>query len=448
MEISNSQNTYYKIKTKDKIKDENNFNSTNYLNENIEKKNQNEFKKEIKKGQYFLTPLESLLLNRLMPHGFKFETEDNIIKNSETTKNQQKRNRPHYRYLDNPYKLDNIPKNSNCDIKMTQLKRRISHSPYSIENLSNNTTPDIYKVAKKCKIGLDKIKDTPWSNCFYESYNPDIPCISKIEKKISNYEYKSFYDFAMDVRKIWSYFFNLGDQENSDLYDKTSKMSDKWEQIYSELENSNEMFDISNNIKKRTDLRNQYSNKESIIPPSIKKGNKNNDNIPMTLEEKQNLGNLIKNLNKEQLRGIIRIVTEGNNIVNSKYFEFDIDKLSIKKLRELEKYVKNCLSSNNINNKANLKSINNNELVSQKENKINEIIKKDNFNDKVNNNDKQNKSLEQKIDNKEIIKDLEKKKDNSTENKIKQISNKKNNNSESDSFSESDSISSGSSLSN
>ena len=55
----------------------------------------------------------------------------------------------------------------------------------------------------------------------------------------------------------------------------------------------------------------------------------------MTVEEKNKLGNDIRNLTKEQLKGIIKILNESDSYPKTKYFEFDIDKLSNKKLREL-----------------------------------------------------------------------------------------------------------------
>ena len=216
--------------------------------------------------------------------------------------------------------------------------------------LFNQVWIDIFQC-----IILYKIKNTTCGNDFYQASEPDTPCLAKIEKKLNNYEYASFYDFAMDVRKIWYYFFKLGEQKNSDIYEKTSKMSDMWEKIYSEIENSNDdTNNIASNLKKRTEkiqkeyneFKGQYENKEIIAPPK-KIISQNIDNKAMSIEEKNILGNQIRSLNKEQLRGIIKILSDGNNVMNSKYFEFDIDKLSNKKLRELDKYVKGCLSINN-----------------------------------------------------------------------------------------------------
>jgi hypothetical protein len=63
----------------------------------------------------------------------------------------------------------------------------------------------------------------------------------------------------------------------------------------------------------------------------------------MTMEEKTILGENIGQLNIEQLKGIIKIIKYNISDNKDEFFEFDIDKLSIKKCRELETYVKNCL---------------------------------------------------------------------------------------------------------
>jgi len=65
---------------------------------------------------------------------------------------------------------------------------------------------------------------------------------------------------------------------------------------------------------------------------------------PMTITEKNILGNKIRMLNQEQMKGIINILSDQCSVDNdSKFFEFDINTLATKKLRDLEKYVKKCL---------------------------------------------------------------------------------------------------------
>jgi len=71
---------------------------------------------------------------------------------------------------------------------------------------------------------------------------------------------------------------------------------------------------------------------------------------PMSMIEKNALGANIRTLNPDQLRGIIAILSDSNSVEqNLRYFEFDIENLPVRKLRELEKYVKTSLHSSNVN---------------------------------------------------------------------------------------------------
>ena len=54
-------------------------------------------------------------------------------------------------------------------------------------------------------------------------------------------------------------------------------------------------------------------------------------------------------MNPEQLKGIVTILSDSMSIEpKSKFFEFDIETLNTRKLRELEKYVKGCLKNKSI----------------------------------------------------------------------------------------------------
>ena len=50
-------------------------------------------KEDLKFGQYLLTPLQSILLNKKFPSGFKLETEENILKSLEMIKAQEKKHK-------------------------------------------------------------------------------------------------------------------------------------------------------------------------------------------------------------------------------------------------------------------------------------------------------------------------------------------------------------------
>ena len=431
---------------KENKQESSNINSLNPQNKEIERNNptnNQEANEDLKIGQYILTPLQSIILNKKMPFGFKLETEENILKSLETSKNQTK-------------KYKNSSKNKERATKDTHRnggtipKKRNQNINSGDNNRPSNLTPEMFNLHKKCKKGLEKIKECRYSNSYYQSNNPGVPCLANIEKKVNNYEYKNLYDFIMDVRNIWGYYFKL--EQNNEI---TSKLSDEWEKICGELENQNNDVSVKN-IKKRTEIIQKeldeykdYGTTKENLPAPVKKMNQQNSeyNKPMTVEEKNQLGNNIRSLNKEQLKGIIRILSENNSVPKSKYFEFDIDKLSTKKLRELEKYVKECLTYNNNtknisnNNNTHAQNTNNNKTTNQKENQNNK-----NSNNKANITQASNQNSLLKSNNKEINKTQQDNKESTSTKKLKQ--NNKKNEKNNESFSESESISSDSSLSN
>ena len=71
-------------------------------------------------------------------------------------------------------------------------------------------------------------------------------------------------------------------------------------------------------------------------------------------------------LNPDQLKGIIRLLSDSLSVdQNSKYFEFDIESLSNKKLRELDKYVKQSLKQKMPPIKNQNNNNNNNQRISK-----------------------------------------------------------------------------------
>lgn len=392
---------------------------------NEQKKDEKEGE-ELKLGQYILTPLQSILINKKIPFGFKLETEENIIKSIESTKISTKRAAKvtkHKNHLDS--QLISEPPASQ--------KRKNK----TLDVMPSNMNPENFKIYKKCKKGIDRIKMLKYANKFYQSNNPDIPCLSVIEKKINNNEYKSIYDFAMDGRNLWSYYFNINQEDEI-----TKKMSEEWEKMITDLDNAdNEISPTPSSIRKKAEHiqkelveMNDHGGVVRDTAPNKKVSHNNDSSKPMTPEEKNLLGINIRALNKDQLRGIIQILSDKNSVPKEKYFEFDIDKLPTKKLRELEIYVKGCLSANNKNknNNTNNNKINHN---TQNQNKNNNTHN-DNSNIKTNNTQNNNQNQNNKAQEQE----------NPSAKKLKSSvkkTEKKNN-----SFSESDSMSSDSSLSN
>ena len=205
-----------------------NINSLNEPNKELGRNNptnNQENNEELKIGQYILTPLQSIILNKKIPFGFKLETEENILKSLETTKNQAKK------YKSSSKHKEKGGRDGHRNGGINQQRRK-NQNINNIDNMPSNATPEMFNLYKKCKRGLEKIKECRYAHSYYQSNNPDVPCLANIEKKVNNYEYKNLYNFLMDVRNIWGYYFKL--QENNEI---TSKLSDEWEKICDELEN-------------------------------------------------------------------------------------------------------------------------------------------------------------------------------------------------------------------
>ena len=108
---------------KENIGPENKITQLNYQDNDIQKNNHSnsqEPKEDLKLGHYMLTPLQSILINKKMPFGFKLETEENILKSLETSKNSTKKVKNTSNHKENGGKSNNRngkiskkPKNQN-----------------------------------------------------------------------------------------------------------------------------------------------------------------------------------------------------------------------------------------------------------------------------------------------------------------------------------------------
>ena len=336
-----------------------------------------------------LTPIESLLLNKQMPVGFKLELEEILQKEAEektkppvhkrhkkgftfSSDYQRKPSKVHKGedYLnvnDNILTANNALMNGNNSSNMTnhsniytEKKSLRQPKPLIREDLGyidkdvikSKSNPMRAAVAKQCEKGFMKLKMNPIADYFYFSKKPNEPCLNQIEKNIKNYKYKSIYELIMDLRKIWNYYFSAYPSDK-DVYARTCEMSRYSEEIYKEIEilfeDKNEISEINRKIDMLT--KEFRDIKESHVPSNIqyppkKIPEKYTTERPMTANEKATLRNNIGLLKAEQVRGIVRIVADTMNLKNKKYLEFDIDTLSTKKLRELDHYVKNCLRKN------------------------------------------------------------------------------------------------------
>lgn len=207
----------------------------------------------------------------------------------------------------------------------------------------------------------------------YEDFNK-FSLFNNLEKQICLGQFQHHTQLAEEIRNIFGLYFkhNINDPQ---AYSRTTTYSNYFEDLYKEYENKKFNKETKNVLelkKKMNKLRKEIREKNN---PNI------NNKLKINLEDfnlfsernkkiskkyKLLLANNIRNLNSDQVKGIINIIHDSLNYDNEKTMEIDINKLPIEKLKELDKYVKRCVKNKNRN-------VN-----------LNSSADKNNYNDKIN----------------------------------------------------------------
>jgi hypothetical protein len=350
-----------------------NASNDNYSSENF----------EMKDGEYNLSFAQIFFLNKKLDKGYKFELFDNVNKASDSIlpKHTNSKKPKFTKELSSISEEKSVQKkkkkNDICDINALSKEDSLNlnkgndslihkrslreKKPNLIKDLGyidkdsnkaskTSLTQDVFK---KCDKVFQKLKKHPLSDSFLTTSNNDVPCLSQIEKQLKAYTYTSIFQFGMDVRKVWNYYFTHS-TSNTEIYQKTFTISNYFEEIFREvesnLEEKTDLHELQKKVNKLQEKFNEINQNKSLSGTNLKRERSgSNLDKPMTIAEKNMLGNNIRQLTPEQLKGIIKILNDSLSVDQSKkYFEFDIETLSNKKLRELEKYVKTCLKLNSV----------------------------------------------------------------------------------------------------
>ena len=402
--------------------------NTNNISASKMSPNEDQLSKEVSKiNQFMFTPLESFLLNKKMPRGFKFESEENILKTLELSKNNQRKVKQkgflqepqiHIKQMKNNINEDKknlaekeqsikaakkpkkLEKEVSKNISNTNMNNNNSNINTNISKIEGNNS-EAYKVRIKCTSGFNRIKSSPGANLFYTSKIIDAPSLSKIENKINNFEYKTLNECFDDIRKVWNYQFK-NHAKDPGIYQNICRLSSFTENVFKELlaekNTFNEKKEEISLIKKRTEKLKK--DLEEINGNTQKETNNKNVKVKNTASINK-LSQMIKLLTKAQLKGIIPILWDKKP--DQKSYEFDLDKLPDDKFRNLETYVVNCFNENKNTNFVN-KNLN---LYNQnkKDNKTNGIKKngiiKSNgiYKNNINHQNSERKEENKKVDN-------------------------------------------------
>ena len=381
----------------------------------IEKTEEKNIKSEVPENQispdflslytnFELNPFEQIIINKLMPYGFKLETEENLLKKDEKRKKGYL-HRKHKKFgnssilentVDNENNIEmnndnsNINNNTALEKGQKQKRRKKSFSSHNTENKENNNSKsivmrkmtrehkpkiiedlgyidkDVIKgksnplfraVNKICERGMIKMKKIQYYSFFYNSSKSGELSLSQIEKNIREYKYQSTYEFIMDLRKLWNHFLKMFETQG-EIKEKVCEMARKSEQLYCELESINiekvQLEDLSTKVDNLEKKLREIKGSGLNIGGGFNLKKSNISERSMSLNEKTVIKNNIKLLTIEQKKGIADILRDTIDTENKKILEFDIDKLNNKTLKRLDEYVKNCIKKNNENKKIDI----------------------------------------------------------------------------------------------
>lgn len=164
--------------------------------------------------------------------------------------------------------------------------------------------------------------------------------LSTVESRLFSGKYSSAYEFSSDIRKIWSNAFTYNPPE-SDVYQASSQLSAYFESLFKGHESlilSQKGDAIEGLYKQLEALKKEI---KDIREPKASKSSER----PMTLQEKKNLGQNIRALPPQYLRGLINIIKNSlPTSIQGAELELDLDTLPTKVCRDLEKYVQESLA--------------------------------------------------------------------------------------------------------
>lgn len=233
--------------------------------------------------------------------------------------------------------------------------------------------PKLLELSRKCGKILEKIKLHKSGNFFFQTNNGN-PSMATIEKQLYAFHFTSSAHFLTEIRRVWK--FHFMQMKSPEIYQKTLDICEYFEETaYAEeflLSGESHRTTLKEDDNQMQPIARKTINTNKVVEhPNEKKKQINEYNPPtsifekpFTMNEKNQLGDNIRNMSQQQMKGMLNIVKNHNSTEsNSKYFEFDIDDLPTKILRELEIYVRECQSANKtVNVSANQSTQNANPL--------------------------------------------------------------------------------------
>ena len=210
-------------------------------------------------------------------------------------------------------------------------------------SIFNNKDNIINNIFKEFKSSTSLIKSFPQFNI--------------IEKNIKNGLYSNLPDFITEIRNTFSSIF-LSCSKNFDdyKYNQILSLSEIFEKIYkkydcdSMAEKARYLFDVMTKLKKeihKHEFTKNEKNKSEKKEKSCRESNFSK-NERVAKQYKDNISNKINKLNLEQKKGVLKIISQ--NLIdkneNNSIVEFNINKIPYGQLKQLDRYINECINDN------------------------------------------------------------------------------------------------------
>ena len=250
----------------------------------------------------------------------------------------------------------NIPKSKTGK---NQNKKKISKNQNLLSKKTKRNNSKPIKTSK-FKLIYNIFNEFKSSSSLYQKFTQ----FHYIEKNVKNELYSSAWDFAKDVRNIFSNIFSsILNKLDYAEYNKVLTLCENFEKIYNKYDTKpiakkcKVLNEESNKLKKEIHRIEASKNGGKPRSTSIKNSEIKNENEMNRY--KDDILCKIKKLNYEQKKGILDIVS--NNYINkykeNNIIEFNINKIPFNQLKELDNYINKCINNNIINQMEEFSSI-------------------------------------------------------------------------------------------
>ena len=274
-------------------------------------------------------------------------------------------------------KCENIGEFKNKSNKTFKSSKKKSNKNFKNDTILNKKT----KRAKSSK-NIQKIKDNKNKNNKYNvilnifnEFKFSSPLYREfsqfhaIEKNVKNELYSSSSELAREIRNIFSHIFLLF-YNDSEKYNKTLILCELFEKIYKKYDNQiltkecKNLVEVINKLKRelrQTEISKNFynenmshTNNNCVTSSYFTSKNKfklhltDSDSELSVKKYKNEITNKIKNLNNEQKKGLFIIVSNDCIDKNKQdnVMEINVNKMSFNQLKQLEKYVNQCIKEN------------------------------------------------------------------------------------------------------